>query len=167
MILKELGQTFRLDQTEFKVGDFAAVYVEPELAVCGVILEIDTDSQSAQIDFGEDGAHLVPLGDMTPLPVQVPAETGKQYVLYYVRTGAMDQCAKVLGISESRNLLIYRMLEAVNSFPGMRLTFANADDKLDALQFIYDLEKPGNQCHLDYAIVPAAVYSKAKGGDAV
>lgn len=167
MVLKELGQTFRSGQKKFKVGDFAAVCGDSDLEMCGVILEVDIDSRSALIDFGEDGAVNVPLESADPLPMEVPAETGKQYVLYYVCAGAEGYRAGVLGISENRNLLIYRMLEAVNGHPGVRMSLASMDNEQDSLQFIYDRKGTGNQLHLDYAIVPAAVYSKVKEGDAV
>lgn len=167
MVLKEAGQTFQYGPNEFTIGDLAIAITKPNLKMCGFIEEIDTGHAScptALCDFGDSGKSALSLRELTPLTIETPVETGRQYVLHCARDGEEGQNAHVIGISNSESVLLRLMLEDVRKGPKMEFHYSLIDEESAWICFSY--ESVDEEVFASYSIVSVPVYSKKNGGTA-
>ena len=167
MILDELGQTFQYGPNQFKIGDIAVSYAGTDLGLCGFIREIDASDATcptALCDLGCSDSKVLPLQDLTVLAAETPVETGRQYVLLCACDDDEGQHASVLGISESRNVLIHLMLDDLKKRPQVNLSCSYLDKESDSITFGF--ESYEEELYVSYSIDLVPVYSKTNGGTA-
>lgn len=165
MILDELGQSFQYGPNKFTVGDISVSYTGTDLGLCGFIREIDTTDAScptALCDLGYFDSKILPLRNLMVLAVEPSIETGRQYVLHCACDDEEGQRASVLGISESKGVLLHLLLEDVKKRPQMDLSRSYLDKGSDSISFSFESNE--EELFVSYSIDPVPVYSKTNGG---
>ncbi len=165
MILDELGQSFQYGPNKFTVGDFSISCAGTDLGLCGFIREIDATDAScptALCDLGCSNSKILPLQDLTVLAIEPFIETGQQYVLHCACDDEEGQRASVLGISESKGVLLHLLLEDVKKRPQIDFSDSYLDKKNDSISFCFESNE--EELFVNYSIDPVPVYSKTNGG---
>ena len=170
MNLSKPTETFRYGEKQFTRGGIFTVPSGSPRERYGIILELNADSgprPEVICGFGAQNIQALPLEDLTPVILEPPVETGKRYALHRSNDGVEGQQANIVGISESKSILLGLMLEDAKNYPHAILMSTYLDEDSDSLYFNYENGEQAEELYVNYSLTPVPVYSKAKGGDAV
>lgn len=163
-------QTLRYGEKVFTTGGIFTTISENRDERCGIILELNANGGPhpvALCGFGCQNIRSLPLENLTPVISEAPVEVGKKYVLHRSTDGVEGQQASVLGISESKSVLLRLMLEDTKEYPHTNLISTYMDGEDGPLCFSYENDEESEELYVSYSLVAVPVYSKAEGGDAV
>ena len=169
MNLDNSPQTLRYGEKVFTTGGIFTTPSENCKERCGIILELGEDSgpqPTAMCGFGIQNILDLPLEDLMPVTLETPIEAGKKYVLHRCVDDMEGQRASVLGIAESRNVLLQLVLEDAKEYPHAKLMSTYMDGEDGPLCFRYENDEQSEELYLSYSVEAVPFYS-AKGGATV
>lgn len=167
MILTQEGQAYRYGDKVFTIGGMVWSHLTAHYGKFGTVKEITEmgpHSFMACCEFEGAGKEHLDLRDLEPVSKIVPKEIERQYVLFYYYNGSGGMLTKVLGISVDKSVLLRLMLEDMKETPDVPLTAFARNTKEDFLRFEFERDDPSDLTYVEYTIIPASIYSKAKEG---